>query len=503
MKRRVFSLNSRDIIFVNPPYERIAPGYEFVKHITNNSPSLGLLHLAAEARLNGYNPSIIESDIFNLSVNQVVEQVIQKNPRYVGITLFTVGVWGAASIARQIKQALPETIIIVGGPHISSMGTETIERFSQFDYAVDGEGEKVLVELLNALETGESLFKVPGLIFRDEFFVRKTPGKPINRVLDELPYPAWDLLLNFPQGFKPAIYDFPRGPVATIAASRGCPFHCKFCDTSTFGASVRHYSPKVVFNMMKYLNQQYGVRHIAFVDDLFLASKLRVKELCERILEDKLEMTWSCTARVDTVKPEILDLMKQAGCWEISFGLETGSNELLKKMDKKAEVEKSEQAVKWTADAGIRTKGLFMLGFPGEDEHTIEQTKEFIQNIPMTIMNLSKFTPYPGSPIYRDIYGTNIREDHWEKMNGMNFVWAPEGITVKELDSHYQDILRTFYKRPHIGRYYLKLTIQYPNHLVRLLRFGVGFLNAKFQSIISGRKGLLVKEETPHLDHAD
>ena len=494
-------MKSRDIIFINPPYERIAPGYEFVKHITNNSPSLGLLHLAAEVREHGYTPSIIESDIFNLSVEQTVAKVIKQRPRFVGITLFTVGIWGAASIAKQIKDTLPETTIIVGGPHISSMGIETIERFSQFDYAVDGEGEKILMELLDGLENNSNLLKIPGLIYRDEFGIHKTAGKPVNRTLDELPFPAWDLLPDFPNAYKPAIYDYPRGPAATIAASRGCPFHCKFCDTSTFGASVRHYSPKVVFKMMKHLHEKYGVRHIGFVDDLFLASKPRVQELCELILEDGIDITWSCTARVDTVKPDILGLMKKAGCWEISFGLETGSNELLKKMDKKAEVEKSEQAVKWTAAAGIRTKGLFMLGFPGEDEHTIQQTKDFIRSIPMTIMNLTKFTPYPGSPIYREIYGTNIREDHWQKMNGMNFVWSPEGISVKELDRHYQQILTAFYKRPQIGHYYLKLTLQYPNHFLRLLRFGIGFVNAKLKSFLSGRGGLLVKEGKPHLDN--
>jgi len=495
-------LAEKEIVFINPPYERIAPGYEFVKHITNNSPSLGLLHLAAEVREHGYTPSIIESDIFNLTTDQVAKKIIKQKPQYVGITLFTVGVWGAADIARQIKEALPDCTIIVGGPHISSMGTETITRFKEFDYAVDGEGEKVLMELLEALEQGKKLFEVPGIIYRDKSFVRKTPGKPINRILDELPYPAWDLLPDFPKAYKPAIYDFPRGPVATIAASRGCPFHCKFCDTSTFGARVRHYSPKIVFDMMKHLHEKYGVRHIGFVDDLFLASKVRVEELCNYILEDGLDITWSCTARVDTVKPEILELMKKAGCWEISFGLETGSNDLLKKMDKLAEVEKSAQAVQWTYDAGIRTKGLFMLGFPGEDEHTMQQTKDFIRNIPMTIMNLTKFTPYPGSPIYRDIYGTNIREDHWEKMNGMNFVWAPEGISVKELDRQYQEIIKAFYQRREIGWYFTKLTFAYPNHFFRLLRFGLGFLKAKTMSFLTGRKGLLIKEQEPHLDHS-
>ena len=493
-------MSANTIAFVNPPYERIAQGYEFVKHITNCSPSLGLLHLAAEVRLHGYQPSIIESDIFDLTADDVADKLIKEKPDYIGITLFTVGVWGAAAIARKVKDALPETLIIVGGPHISSMGPETIERFPEFDMAVVGEGEHILTELLATIQQKKDLSTVAGIIYRCKDVVTTTPPAGKNKILDALPFPAWDLLPDFPQAYKPAIYDFPRGPVATIAASRGCPFLCKFCDTSTFGASVRHYSPEIVFKMMKHLNETYGVRHIMFVDDLFLASKIRTAEICELILNDGLDMTWTCTARVDTVKPDILDLMKKAGCWEISFGLETGSNDLLKKMDKKADVEKSEQAIKWTAEAGIRSKGLFMLGFPGEDETTIQQTKDFVRRIPMTIMNLTKFTPYPGSPVYRDLYGTNIRDDHWEKMNGMNFVWSPEGISVEQLDNEYQNILMSFYRRPQIGLYYLKLTLQYPNHFIRLLRFGLGFFYAKIRSYLDGRKGLLVKPYEVHLD---
>ena len=483
----------KKIIFINPPYERIATGYDFLRHITNQSPSLDLLHLAAEVRLRGYQPSIIESDIFDLSVDQVARRVIDEKPTYVGITLFTVGVWGAAAIAREIKAALPETVIIVGGPHISSMGPETIQRFPEFDVAVVGEGERPLMDLLSALDSGHNLFRVPSLIYRQGDSVLTTPASPINKVLDELPFPAWDLLPNFHAAYRPAIYDFPRGPVATIAASRGCPFHCKFCDTSTFGAKMRAYSPTVVFNMMRHLQDTYGVQHIMFVDDLFLASRVRVTELCNLILENGLKMTWTCTARVDTVKSDLLQLMKRAGCWEISFGLETGSDELLKKMDKMARVESSTKAVTWTAQAGIRTKGLFMLGYPGETLETIQMTKDFIRSIPMQIMNLTKFTPYPGSPIYRDLYGTNIRDDHWEKMNGMNFVWAPDGISIEELDRHYQEVLSGFYRRPKILWYYIRMTLNYPNHFLRLLRCGLGYTNAKLKSFLSGRKGILIK----------
>ena len=468
-------ITNKKITLITPPYERIAKGYEFVKHITNKAPTLGLLHLAAEVRNHGYQPSIIESDIFDMTVEDVVAQVVAEKPAYVGITLFTVGVWCGAEIARKIRFALPATRIIVGGPHISSMAVETMERFREFDIAVLGEGEEILVNLLNTLESDGDLKQVSGLVFMEQgditATVVKTPSHSIDKNMDRLPTPAWDLLPDFPNAYRPAIYDFPGGPVASIAASRGCPFHCKFCDTSTFGAAVRAYSAERVFELLQHLQNNYGIRHVMFVDDLFTASRKRTTELCERIINSGMKITWSCASRVDVVKPDLLHLMKKAGCWEISFGLESGSDELLKKMDKSAAVERSREALEWTARAGIRSKGLFMLGYPGETEDTISKTKAFVKSVPLTIMNLTKFTPYPGSPIYRDIYGTNIRDDHWQKMNGMNFLWAPQGMTIHQLNSHYKNVLLSFYTRPKIPWYYTKLTLQNPSHFFRLLRF--------------------------------
>jgi len=171
------------------------------------------------------------------------------------------------------------------------------------------------------------------------------------------------------------------------------------------------------------------------------------------------------------INPDTLKLMKQAGCWEMSFGLESGSNDLLQKMDKSASLDKSVRAIHWTNDVGIRSKGLFMLGFPGETQQTMDQTREFVKNIPLTIMNLTKFTPYPGSPIYRDIYGTSIRDDHWEKMNGMNFIWTAEGLTQEQLDKNYREILSGFYMQHRVQKKYALFTLRHPHHLGRLVRF--------------------------------
>ncbi len=156
----------RRITLVNPPYERIAPGYEFVRHVTNRSPSLGLLHLASVAREHGWTPLILESDAQALDEAAVVRRVVESAPTVVGITLFTVGVWSSVNIARGIKRALPEVTIVVGGPHISSMGRETMERFPDFDFAVVGEGEWALIELLDALEKKTDLAAIAGLMWR-------------------------------------------------------------------------------------------------------------------------------------------------------------------------------------------------------------------------------------------------------------------------------------------------------------------------------------------------
>ena len=471
-----------DIIFINPPYEQVSEGTDYLKHITNRSPSIGLLLLASKAREIGYTPEIIESDLEGLSPEVVAQRVLEANPKFVGITLFTVGVFNASIIARIIKEKNPDIVVLVGGPHISSMGYETMERFREFDVSVIHEGELILENLLRSIESGDSLENVNGIMYRDEdSSIRKTPPPPNIEDLDALPMPAWDLLPNFPQGYLPAIYDYPRAPVATYSASRGCPFLCEFCDTSTFGGKIRYNSPQHVHDVMRHLSEVYGVKHLQFVDDLFVAHNGHVVEFSKLLIKDKIDMTWSCTARVNTVKPETLALMKEAGCWEISFGLESGSDWLLDEMKKSQRVATAEQAVKWTHEAGIRVKGLFMLGYPGETQESIEMTKDFIQRVPMTTMNLSKFTPYPGSPIYKKLYGTSIREEDWERLNGMNFVYQAEGFSEEQLDTQYQEIIKSFYKRPQILWYYTKMSLANLTHLKRLSMFFFGFLRSKIK----------------------
>lgn len=461
----------KKIVLINPPYEKISKGFDCVDNITNKSPSLGLLYLAAKLKEDQFDVEIIESDINSLSVEEVVEQVIKTNPEFIGITLFTVGVTNGALIASEVKKHLPEVKIIVGGPHISSMGYETMKRFVSFDLAVLHEGELVISKILNNYINNISHNTIGGIIYRDSNNeLIATPPSKEQIELDDLPLPAWELLSDFPNKYPLAIFDYPKGPVATFSASRGCPFKCEFCDTSTFGSKIRYYSPQKVFEIMKMLQDKYQIQHLQFVDDLFVANQKRIGQLCDLIIENNFKMTWSCTARVDTISLEILKKMKKAGCWEISYGLESGSDEMLKGMRKATKVEQARKAIHWTDEAGIRSKGLFMLGYPNETKESIAQTKEFIQEIPLTTMNLSKFTPYPGTPIYIKLYGTSIRDEDWDRMNGMNFIYEPENLSMETLNSEYRNILEGFYKRNTILIHYIKTGIKYPLHFKRLFK---------------------------------
>lgn len=481
----MITAEKKDILFLAPPYHRIAPGMDYVKHVTNISPPLGILHLASLMRNDGYGVSIIDADSEDLDVKSTAAEIIRRQPDYLGISIFTVGVTSAAEISRIVKSQMPGLTVIVGGPHISSMATETLERFDTFDYAVPNEGEPVLPDLLRALEAGANVSNVPGVYYRDEGAIRFSGNAEPVKQLDDYPYPAWDLLSGFPERYRPAVFDFPRGPVATISASRGCPYNCTFCDNSTFGRRIRRHSPQYVFNMVKHLHEKYDVRHIQFVDDLFVSSRNSILDFCRLMIEGQLNVTWSCAARIDVMNYDILSRMKEAGCWEISFGLESGSDDMLKKMNKRIDTHKAGEVVRNAAGLGIRCKGLFMLGFPGENHRTINETRQYILSLPLSTLNLSKFTPYPGTEIYRELYGASILNEHWDQMNGMNFIMpSTEGSSI-DLETAYKDILTSFYRRKDVRKKYARLAFHHPHHIIRLIKFLYNFIRSRLLQSVS------------------
>lgn len=483
---------STDIVLINPPYNQIDEHSRYVRHITNRSPGMGLLQLAGQLREEGFQPAILECDLENLTMDRIIQRVRESGARFVGITLFTVGVHSAMDIASRLKKLDPQIKIITGGPHISSMAKVTLERFDVIDVAVLKEGDYILGKLLRAFRLQQDLNSIEGIMFRDgDGNLIQTKPAPQIQDMDSLPDPAWDLLPRFPWAYPSAIFNYPRGPVATMATSRGCPHACNFCDNSVFGQKIRSMSPPRIFQQMKKLYYDFGVRHIFFVDDLFVFHRNHIKQLTDLLIGEQMDLTWNCAARIEILNPDLLARMKKAGCWEISFGLESGSDEMLRKMNKNETTQKAKQVVQWTAEAGIRAKGLFMIGYPGETAETIEQTYQYIQKLPLSVLNVTRFTPYPGSRIYSDLFQSLIREDHWDSMNGMNFVKIESDgksfrdISEEKLDHYYKKIVKDFYSQKRITHNYAKLAISNPEHLFRLIKFFGAYATAQFRKTLA------------------
>ncbi|HSR11711.1 MAG TPA: radical SAM protein, partial [Thermodesulfobacteriota bacterium] len=346
----------------------------------------------------------------------------------------------------------------------------TFRRFPEFDFGVLGEAEGVVGPLFSALGNRESPSRLPGVVFREGDEIRTTPRGGTIEDLDRLPFPAYDLLPSFPRAYRPAFLNYLRGPCASVLSSRGCPQACTFCDRSVFGNRYRFFSEDYLLEWIAQLSRRHGVRHLVFSDDQFAGSRERLVRLCERIAGAGLDLQWNCDARADSIDPHLLKLMKRAGCWMISYGIESWSEEMLGEVRKRISLEAAMQALRWTREAGIRTKGLFMIGFPGETESSLASTVSFVRRSPLDEINLSYVTPYPGTEIYRVLKRSPDFIENWERMNALHPVVRPRFLPEGALEKAYAGILRQFYFRPGVTLSYAGLLLRSPENRSRVGR---------------------------------
>lgn len=470
----------KTIVFVNPPLS-LEERYGKLSGAGSTMPSLGLLSLAAAARANGFRSYILEASSLGLDYQATIEEIFKYSPDYVGITATTLSIYNAAKLAEKIKKMDERIPIIIGGVHLTAAPEETMSNFKQFDVGIIGEGEETVVELLQSDNKQRDLRDIRGLIIRDGESFHLTEKRPFIEDLDKLPLPVWDLLTGFPKAYHPPSFRFRRLPAASIVTSRGCPMKCIFCDRSVFGNKCRWFSAEYIIEMIKTLNRKYGVREILVEDDTFVISKPRLIAICEKLLKEDLNLSWSCLARVDMVDSETLFLMKRAGCWQISYGIESGAQEILDFIKKRITLEQIETALKWTKEAGIETKGFFMLGHPTETIDTIEKTIKFAKRIDLDDFSIFKFTPLPGSEIYKVASQYGKFNDDWKKMNLLETVFVPKGLTKNELEKYSRLALRRFYLRPKIILVYLKRIIVNPRNLSKIFKGFIAFLQTIFE----------------------
>jgi radical SAM superfamily enzyme YgiQ (UPF0313 family) len=379
------------------------------------------------------------------TIAENAEIVLATNPEMVGFSATTSGFMDAIEIATYIRERRPEIKIVFGNVHVSSLGAPVLEEFPEIDYLVIGEGEGALLNLAD----GKPLKEIGNLIYRDEQGkIVVNPRRDRILDLDELPFPAYEKLAGFPHAYHLPLFAYEKRYGATMITSRGCPYTCSFCDRTVFERLYKTNSAQYTYDHMKYLRDNFGVYHINMYDDLFTAKKQRVMDLCDLLIENPLGVQWNCAIRTGHTSDEMLVKLKQAGVLMVSMGIESADPAMMERHKAGVTLDAVRDTVRQIHEAGMRAKGLFIFGMPGETPETVKTTSDFILSLELDEMNMTKFSPLHGAPIW-DECASNVSGDFiedWRLMNCLNFVFLPSGFSSREeMDALYNWHVRRFY----------------------------------------------------------
>lgn len=308
------------------------------------------------------------------------------------------------------EEMRPGIPVVIGGLFPTYDWAFCFDRSRDIDVIVLGEGEETLARIVHNLEQGCSIFEacspVDGVAWRDGEDIQKNDKTSYLGDLDSLPFPAWHLLdLDRCFANQRNLYEL-RPPYFTVLSSRGCPYACSFCNMYiTHSRKWRFRSPKNFVDELEFLKEKYKINHFFIADDNFSVNLNRAKDICREILDRRLDIRYNTSngLSIKTIDKELLELMKASGCGSIALAIESGSERIRNRVYKKnLSTDKIYQAVKWCNEVGLPSIGFFMIGAPGENRESIEETKRLIKGLPLTLCTSSIFTPYPGTALYEE-----------------------------------------------------------------------------------------------------
>jgi anaerobic magnesium-protoporphyrin IX monomethyl ester cyclase len=440
------------IILVNPPLDSVLRDGNVdpvTSYLFYNSAPLGLLYIAAVLEQQGEVVACLDAAAEKLDIPATVRRIQEFEPDIIGIGSTTVVFDGTVELGHALKAAMPTVPVVLGGYHVTLLPEEAMAH-TCFDVGVIHEGEHTMAELVEVYGGDREMKDVEGLVYRlDDGTVHHTPHRKTFRKLDELPYPARHLLP--PNIYKPVPVDEHAMPKFAMVSSRGCPHACAFCQKSRSGYRSR--DPVLVVDEIEHMVRDFGVRDIAFVDSLFCANKRRVMKICDEIIRRGVKVSWTCSSRVEVVDKEMLQKMKDAGCWRTRFGVESGSDEVLDFISKGITKEKIRNAITWADEVGLRPKAFFMVGHMPDTKETIEETIAFAKSIPLHDVTVQINTLLPKTPqmeIWQregSKWGRLINESSSEK-SFWEPTFVPWGLESQDVIDYHRKFYREFYFRP-------------------------------------------------------
>ncbi len=461
-------LNGNNILLLHPLGYQVEAATRDISRKANIMPPLGLASIAAYLDQAGFNSSILDCYAHPDADSRFVELLREQRPALLGISVTTASIHDGVRMAGLAKAELPELKVAVGGPHVSALKEQVLEFSELIDYAVIGEGEQTLLEL--AQLGGAAPEQVEGVVWRrSDGSIANNGYRTTALVLDDLPFPAYEKLAGYPDAYKLPIFNYPKAPNSSCISSRGCPYSCSYCDRSVFRRTFRYNSADYLYRHLVYLKDRFGIRHVNFYDDQFTFHRGRVEEFCRLMIERPLGMTFNCAVRAEHVDRELLQLMKAAGCWMVSLGIESGDEELLSQHRQNANLDLLAETIRTIKSCGIRTKGLLMMGLPGENEASIRRSMEYVYSLPIDDFNLAKFTPFPGSPIYENIHDLGNFDEDWPKMDCMHFQFVPHGMEKERLEQLFIEFYKNHFRRHRVLWGYLTMLWKSPDSWRRFL----------------------------------
>lgn len=395
-----------DVVLINPYFFGKVPHQRLWLF-----PPLGLGYLASSFKKENISVSIIDGTFHDL--NAVIKKIKKVKPKIVGISCNVVTKKNALKIAEELKDS---ALLVAGGPQPS---IEAPLFLNQFDVVIVGEGEKTFLELVRSYLLNRNINSIKGIAFKRGNKVIFTGKRELIEDLDEISFPSRELFENLKyQEYWQKLFGYKSTLVMT---TRGCPFSCNFCSKPVFGDVYRARSPgNVIEEIREIIN--LGYNRLWFADDIFTLNKNRTMAICKKILEERINIEWDCLCRIDYSDLELLSWMKKAGCQRVFFGIESGSDRMLKLMGKEIKAEEARLAVKLAKKVGLETAGFFMLGYPGETTESLLKTIKFSTSLHLDYLSYSIAYPIPGTAFFEQIKGSLLKgEWDFEGQNKLKF----------------------------------------------------------------------------------
>jgi radical SAM superfamily enzyme YgiQ (UPF0313 family) len=456
------------VLLINPPVSNIIQTELpfWVKQNEGIFPPLGLLYIASYLNKNvNCKTRILDSLAKKMSYKEIEQFIRDYRPDIVGITAHTHNLIDVILVADTVKRIDKNIYVCLGGPHIDAFPQEAII-INSVDFVIPGEAELTFAELVKTIEEKKDLRKVRGTLFKDDGKILQTETREEIGELDGLPFPDRSLL-----DYKKYYSILGSGSVmTTMISSRGCPYECTFCSTPK--GFYRKRSPENVTDEMQECFN-LGIKEVHFIDDTFNVEPDRVIKICEEIKKRKLKIKWSFRGRIDKITKPLLASLKESGCYRIHLGVETSSDEGLKKLKKGVTIGQIKQAFKLIRDAGINTVAYFLIGCPHEkNRQDIIRTIDFSKEIDPDFALFNILMPYPETELYKEGLSRGVlKRDCWKEFvsDPQRYFHPPfweEWLSQKELVS----LLNLAYHRFYLRTKFILRAIYAPQDLKILAR---------------------------------